>query len=160
MPRTYRFEVQKNDIKAICDGDRQLDARHQGGRRGRVKEPDHRHHRMLRTRRERPRGRACKHRNKCASSHSITSSAGRRSWIESERCEAPPALQAERITRIDVAGACCATGIQPRLCGLGVRSRHHYKMRAKASAATARAATSPPPVDHSGYRRITAEQTL
>jgi hypothetical protein len=83
-----------------------------GRRRGRVKEPDHRYHRLLRTRRERPRRRACKHRNTRASSHSITSSAGRRSWIESGHCQAAPALQADRIAHLDVARACRATELR------------------------------------------------
>src|SRR6516225_7024356 len=46
-----------------------------GGRRA-AEEPDHRHRRLLRARRERPRGsRAAEHRDECAPSHSISSSA-------------------------------------------------------------------------------------
>src|SRR6266540_3679362 len=40
-----------------------------------MKEPDHRHRRLLRPRRERPRGRAAEQRDELAAFHSITSSA-------------------------------------------------------------------------------------
>jgi hypothetical protein len=51
-------------------------------RRSGVDEPDHRHHRLLRARRERPRHRgAAEQRYELAPPHSITSSASNRNWL-------------------------------------------------------------------------------
>src|SRR5262245_21200941 len=75
-----------------------------------VEEPDHRHSRLLRGRRDRPHYRAAEQRDELAPFH----------------CPMPPVLPAERIAHLSTAVGCCAAGFQPRLClnrVLAVRKR-------------------------------------
>src|SRR6516162_9029327 len=59
-------------LQALTEGGHEV---HSVSERGVPQEPDHRHLRLLRARRERPRGRTAKERDEFASLHSITSSA-------------------------------------------------------------------------------------
>ncbi len=79
------------------------------GRRPRAaEEPDHRHRRLLRARRKRPRGRRA---------------ADERDEVAPLHCSMPPMLSSERIAHLSRAGDCCAAGFQS---GLG---RFRVKMR-------------------------------
>jgi hypothetical protein len=68
------------------------------GRRG-AEHPDHRHGRLLRARRKRPRRRAADERYELAPFH----------------CPMPPVLPTERIAHPCTAGDCCAAGFRPGL---------------------------------------------
>src|SRR5262249_7165582 len=69
---------------------------------------NHRHRRLLRPRRERPRCRTAEQRYELAPFH----------------CPMPPVLPTERIAHPSTAGDCCAAGFQLRLCRLGVTTGH------------------------------------
>ena len=78
-----------------------------GSRRGPEKS-DHRHRRLLRARRERPRRRR---------------TAEQRDELAPFHCRMPPVLPTERIAHLGAAGDCCAAGFQSGLCRLRVIQR-------------------------------------
>src|SRR5262249_42895429 len=74
-----------------------------------TEEPDHRHRRLLRARRERPRGCAAEQRDEIAAFHSITSSA--RASSEGGTVSPSTCAVVRLITRSNLVG--CSTGMSP-----------------------------------------------
>src|SRR5438034_10557265 len=91
---------------------------HDGFRRCGAEEPDHRHRRLLRPCRERPRGcGAAEQRNEFAAPHSITSSAR---CCKNHGTSSPSAVAVLRLmTRSNLVG--CTTGKSPGLAPLSIR---------------------------------------
>src|SRR5262245_51994202 len=105
-PRTFDCDVLAFDVAGFLQplpesGHKMCERR---ARRDGAEEPDHRHRRLLRARRERPRRRAAKERDELAPFHSITSSARP---ISGSGMVRPRALAVFRLMINSTLVACC-----------------------------------------------------